>query len=299
MNQESNRGDNDMEQQITYMEKPRGSTGGKVFLILEMLVMILYKIIYFIATLIPDDAASSMPAVKVIFWIAVFVLMAGYIILIIGTSNRNSVGLLIAGFAIFMLLEWEPYITNFSSFTAFTHMFANTPVLDKAITFAFTFVWVCMIVLACIKKAPKPLCLIPGFIGIIASVLLMYEHLTNIALWSSLTSSNDAKEAVYTVFLRIAAIVYILIILFRPFWIFLVAHWMTHPTLKIPVRPTVQRVVPQPAQVYVPVQPQPYQGYQQVPQGQPVYQQPVYPQQPVQQPGYPQYGQPQQYPPQR
>ena len=55
-----------MEQQITYTEKPRGSVGGKVFLILEMIVMIFYKIIYFIATLIPDDAASSIPAVKVI-----------------------------------------------------------------------------------------------------------------------------------------------------------------------------------------------------------------------------------------
>jgi hypothetical protein len=289
-----------MEQQITYTEKPRGSVGGKVFLILEMIVMIFYKIIYFIATLIPDDAASSIPAVKVIFWIAFFVLMTGYIILMIGTSNRNSIGLLIAGFSIFLLIEWEPFITGFTSLSSFANMFSRTSVLDKAITLTFTFVWVCMIVLACIKKAPKPLCLIPGFAGIIASVLLMYTHLTNIAMWSSLTSNNDAKEAVYTVFLRIAAIVYILIILFRPFWIFLVAHWMTHPTIRVAVRPVVQRVVPQPAPIYVPVQSQPYQGYQQVPQAQPVY-----PQQPVQQPGYPQvpqqgypqYGQPQQFPP--
>ena len=64
-----------MEQQITFTERPRGSTGGKVFLILEMLVMILYKIIYFIAMLIPDDAASSIPMVKVIVWIVFFVIM--------------------------------------------------------------------------------------------------------------------------------------------------------------------------------------------------------------------------------
>ena len=162
-----------------------------------------------------------------------------------------------------------------------------------------------MIVLACIKKAPKPLCLIPGIIGVLASILLMYSQLMTISLWSSLSSTNDAKEAAYIVFLRIASIVYILIIVFRPFWIFLVAHWMTHPTVKVALRPSVQRVVSQPAQVYVPIQPQPYQGYQQAPQSQPVYQQPVYPQQPVQQgypqvprQGYPQYGQPQQFPPQ-
>ena len=90
-----------MEQQITYTEKPRGSVGGKVFLILEMIVMIFYKIIYFIATLIPDDAASSIPAVKVIFWIAFFVLMTGYIILMIGTSAAAAVGvasILVSGY---------------------------------------------------------------------------------------------------------------------------------------------------------------------------------------------------------
>ena len=82
----------------------------------------------------------------------------------------------------------------------------------------------------------------------------------------------------------------------------MVAHWLTHPTMKVAVRPAVQRV--QPAQVYVPVQ-----SYQPVPQG---YQQPVYQQVPQQgyqpvpqgyqqvpQQGYPQYGQPQQFPPQQ
>ena len=295
-----------MEQQITFTERPRGSTGGKVFLILEMLVMILYKIIYFIATLLPDDAASSIPTVKVIYWIVFFVIMTAYILLIIGTSNRNSIGLLIAGFSIFLLLEWEPYLSGFTSISSFAGIFSRTPVVDRIITFAFTFVWICMIVLACIKKAPKPLCLIPGIIGVLASILLMYSQLMTISLWSSLSSTNDAKEAAYIVFLRIASIVYILIIVFRPFWIFLVAHWMTHPTVKVALRPSVQRVVSQPAQVYVPIQPQPYQGYQQAPQSQPVYQQPVYPQQPVQQgypqvpqQGYPQYGQPQQFPPQQ
>ena len=285
-----------MEQQITFTERPRGSTGGKVFLILEMLVMILYKIIYFIATLIPDDAASSIPMVKVIFWIVFFVIMAAYILLIIGTSNRNSIGLLIAGFAVFLLLEWEPYLSGFTSVKSVASIFSRTPVVDRIITLTFTFVWICMIVLACIKKAPKPLCLIPGIIGILASILLMYSQLMTISLWSSLSSTNDAKEAAYIVFLRIASVVYILIILFRPFWIFLVAHWMTHPTIKVASRPVVQRVVAQPAQMYVPIQPQPYQGYQQ----------PVYPQQPVQQgypqvpqQGYPQYGQPQQFPPQQ
>ena len=285
-----------MEQQITFTERPRGSTGGKVFLILEMLVMILYKIIVFIAMLIPDDAASSIPMVKVIFWIVFFVIMTAYILIIIGTSNRNSIGLLIAGFAVFLLLEWETYLSGFTSVKSVASIFSRTPVVDRIITLTFTFVWICMIVLACIKKAPKPLCLIPGIIGILASILLMYSQLTAISLWSSLSTTNDAKEAAYIVFLRIASIIYILIILFRPFWIFLVAHWMTHPTIKVATRPAVQRVVPQSAQMYVPIQPQPYQGYQQ----------PVYPQQPVQQgypqvpqQGYPQYGQPQQFPPQQ
>lgn len=286
-----------MEQQVTYTEKPRGSTGGKVFLIFEMIAMIGVQLLNFVAMLFPTDAASNMPSVKVLFWIVFFIYLAGYILLLIGTSSRNSVGLLIAGFAIFMLLEWDSYIIYFSSFPAFIRRLTSMSVLNAIILYAFTFVWICLIVLTCIKKAPKPLCLIPGFVAIIASCLLMYVSLMNMSTWSSLSNYSEGKEVAYHLFTRIASIVNILVILFRPFWIFMVAHWLTHPTMKVAVRPAVQRV--QPAPVYVPVQP-----YQPVPQG---YQQPVYPQgyqqmpqgyQQVPQQGYPNYGQPQQFPPQ-
>ena len=285
-----------MEQQVTYTEKPRGSTGGKVFLIFEMIAMIGVQLLNFVAMLFPTDAASNMPSVKVLFWIVFFIYLAGYILLLIGTSSRNSVGLLIAGFAIFMLLEWDSYIIYFSSFPAFIRRLTSMSVLNAIILYAFTFVWICLIVLTCIKKAPKPLCLIPGFVAIIASCLLMYVSLMNMSTWSSLSNYSEGKEVAYHLFTRIASIVNILVILFRPFWIFMVAHWLTHPTMKVAVRPAVQRV--QPAPVYVPVQP-----YQPVPQG---YQQPVYPQgyqqvpqgyQQVPQQGYPGYGQPQQFPP--
>jgi len=287
-----------MEQQVTYTEKPRGSTGGKVFLIFEMIAMIGVQLLNFVAMLFPTDAASNMPSVKVLFWIVFFIYLAGYILLLIGTSSRNSVGLLIAGFAIFMLLEWDSYIIYFSSFPAFIRRLTSMSVLNAIILYAFTFVWICLIVLTCIKKAPKPLCLIPGFVAIIASCLLMYVSLMNMSTWSSLSNYSEGKEVAYHLFTRIASIVNILVILFRPFWIFMVAHWLTHPTMKVAVRPAVQRV--QPAPVYVPVQP-----YQPVPQG---YQQPVYPQgyqqmpqgyQQVPQQGYPNYGQPQQFPPQQ
>ncbi|MBO4680914.1 MAG: hypothetical protein J5623_03345 [Clostridiales bacterium] len=287
-----------MEQQVTYTEKPRGSTGGKVFLIFEMIAMIGVQLLNFVAMLFPTDAASNMPSVKVLFWIVFFIYLAGYILLLIGTSSRNSVGLLIAGFAIFMLLEWDSYIIYFSSFPAFIRRLTSMSVLNAIILYAFTFVWICLIVLTCIKKAPKPLCLIPGFVAIIASCLLMYVSLMNMSTWSSLSGYSEGKEVAYHLFTRIASIVNILVILFRPFWIFMVAHWLTHPTMKVAVRPAVQRV--QPAPVYVPVQP-----YQPVPQG---YQQPVYPQgyqqvpqgyQQVPQQGYPNYGQPQQFPPQQ
>jgi len=287
-----------MEQQVTYTEKPRGSTGGKVFLIFEMIAMIGVQLLNFVAMLFPTDAASNMPSVKVLFWIVFFIYLAGYILLLIGTSSRNSVGLLIAGFAIFMLLEWDSYIIYFSSFPAFIRRLTSMSVLNAIILYAFTFVWICLIVLTCIKKAPKPLCLIPGFVAVIASCLLMYVSLMNMSTWSSLSNYSEGKEVAYHLFTRIASIVNILVILFRPFWIFMVAHWLTHPTMKVAVRPAVQRV--QPAPVYVPVQP-----YQPVPQG---YQQPVYPQgyqqmpqgyQQVPQQGYPNYGQPQQFPPQQ
>ena len=289
-----------MEQQITYTEKPRGSTGGKVFLILEMIVMIGVQLLTFIAMLFPTDAASNIPSVKVLFWIVFFIYMAGYILLIIGTSKRTSVGLLIAGFAIFMLLEWDSYIINFSSFSAFLSRLSSMKAINAAILYSFTFVWISLIVLTCIKKAPKALCLIPGFVGIIASCLLLYVSLMNMSVWSSLSSYTEGKEFAYVLFNRIASIVNIFVIIFRPFWIFMVAHWLTHPTMKVAVRPVVQRV--QPAPVYVPIQPyQPVQQpvYQPVPQG---YQQPQpYQQgyQQVPQQGYPGYGQPQQFPPQQ
>ena len=144
-----------MEQQVTYTEKPRGSTGGKVFLIFEMIAMIGVQLLNFVAMLFPTDAASNMPSVKVLFWIVFFIYLAGYILLLIGTSSRNSVGLLIAGFAIFMLLEWDSYIIYFSSFPAFIRRLTSMSVLNAIILYAFTFVWICLIVLTCIKKAPS------------------------------------------------------------------------------------------------------------------------------------------------
>lgn len=286
-----------MEQQVTYTEKPRGSAGGKVFLILEMIVMIIVQILNFIASLFETGAASNMPSTKVVFWILVLINISGYILLLIGTSSRNSIGLLIAGFSIFLLLDWKSQILKLFGFAMLAGTTPDNKVLaimNVAILFAFTFVWICLIVLTCIKKAPKPLSLVPGFIGIIAACLLMYVSLMNLSTLPSLRSFSESNDVARMFFIKFAAIVDILVILFRPFWIFMVANWLTHPTMKVAVKPAVQRVPP--SQIYVPVQ-----AFQPVPQG---YQQPVYPQgyQPVQQvpqQGYPNYGQPQQFPPQQ
>lgn len=292
-----NKGGNNMEQQVNYTEKPRGSTGGKVFLILEMIVMIAVEILRFVASLFPTDAASSIPLTKVLFWVVFFAYLTGYILLIIATSNRNNIGLLITGFVIFMLLEWESFFTSFTNPEGFITKLIRLNFWSQTILYSFTFVWVSMIILACIKKAPKPLCLLPGLIAVAASVILLISRLTEMSLWSSLSTSMDGKEIAYIIFNRIASIVYILVILFRPFWIFMVAHWMTHPTIRVALRPVAPRVVSQPVQGYgVPIQP-----YQQIPQpqSQPVYQPVPQGYQQIPQQGYPQYGQPQQFPPQQ
>lgn len=286
-----------MEQQITFQERPRASVGGKVFLVLEMIALIFAKLSTFVSKLCLDDASSNIPSVMVIFWIVFFVYIAGYILLLIGTSSRNSIGVLIAGFVVFLLLEWEAFITNISSITSFAARLTSLSLLSSIVLYSFSFVWICLIVLTSIKKAPKALCLIPGLIGVAASCLQLYICLNDIAHWSSLSGINDGKEIAYIVFARISSIIWILIVLFRPFWIFMVAHWLTHPTKKIPVRQGFRPITPQPVQPYgMPVQqyqPAP-NGYQQVPS--PQYQQ-GYQQMPQQ--GYPQYGQPQQFPPQQ
>jgi len=279
-----------MEQQITFQERPRASVGGKVFLVLEMIALIFAKLITFVAKLCLKDASSNIPSVMVVFWIVFFVYIAGYILLLIGTSSRNSVGVLIAGFVVFLILEWESFITNISSFTSFAQRLTSISLLSSIVLYSFSFVWICLIVLTGIKKAPKPLCLIPGLIGVAASCLQLYICINDIAHWSSLSGINDGNEIAYIVFSRISSIIWILIVLYRPFWIFMVAHWLTHPTKKIPVRQGFRPITPQPygmpVQQYQPVP----NGYQQVPQ-------PQYQQMPQQ--GYPQYGQPQQFPPQQ
>lgn len=297
-----------MEQQVNYVDRPRSSTGGKVFLILEMFALIFMKIFAFIAMLFPTDAASNMPIVKVVFWIGFFAYLAGYILLIIGTSSRNFIGVLIAGFVLFMILEWEALFTSFTSMSSLMRSVASFSAIRQVILYSFTFVWISLIVLTCIKKAPKALCLIPGIIAILASVFLLYTKILEMTMWSSISKNTEGNEIAYLVFSRIASFIELFIILFRPFWIFMVAHWLTHPTYKVALRPVAPRVVNQPVQAYAPVpsyqpvqpgyqpvyqqvpQPQVYQpGYQPVPQG---YQQ-------VPQQGYPQYGQPQQFPPQQ
>ncbi|MBO4450367.1 MAG: hypothetical protein J5777_07250 [Clostridiales bacterium] len=288
-----------MEQQVTFTERPRSATGAKVFLILEMIALIAVELLRFVAKLFQTDAASNIPSVMVIFWVVFFVYIAGYILLLIGTTSRNNIGVLIAGFAIFMLLEWENYIINSGSFSGFINKLTNISIISMIILYAYTFVWICMIVLTCIKQAPKALFLVPGLIGVIAGCLLLYSTFMNMSMWSSLSSYSEGKEIANVLFNRIASIVNILVVIFRPFWIFMTARWLTHPTVKVAVRPVVPR--PQTAQVYVPVQ---VPVYQPVPQNQPVYQQPVYqPNQPgyqqVPQQGYPNYGQPQQFPPQQ
>ena len=286
-----------MEQQVIFQEKPRASIGGKVFLVLEMLFLIFSRLSSFVSKLCMDDAASNIPIVMVMFWIVFFVYIAAYILLLIGTTSRNSIGVLITGFVLFLLLEWESFITNFSNLASFAERLSRLSLLSSIVLYAFTFVWISLIILTCIKKAPKPLCLIPGIIGVLASILQLYLKLMEITMWSSLSGINDGKEIASIVFARIASIIWILVILFRPFWIFMVAHWLTHPTKKIPVRQGFRPITPQPVQPYgMPVQqyqPAP-NGYQQVPQ--PQYQQ-GYQQMPQQ--GYPQYGQPQQFPPQQ
>lgn len=285
------REDTSMEQQILYQERPRAAVGSKAFIILEMLALIFSRLATFVSRLFLDTAASSIPTVMVFFWIFFFLYIAAYILLLIGTSSRNNIGVLIAGFAAFLILEWESFISNFS-LSGFTEKLAGLPLLDSIVLYSFTFVWVFLIVLTCIKKAPKPLCLIPGLIGVGASLLQLYLHLMEIARWSSLSDLTDGKEVAYVFFERASSLIYILVILFRPFWIFMVSHWLTHPTKKIPVRQGFMPITPQPYGVPV----QPYQavpnGYQQMPQYQQGYQQ-------IPQQGYPQYGQPQQFPPQQ
>lgn len=293
-----------MEQQVNYIDKPRGSTGGKVFLILEMFALIFMKVFAFIAMLFPTDAASSMPIIKIIFWTGFFAYLAGYILLIIGTSNRNLIGVLIAGFVLFMILEWEALFTSLTSVSSLIRSISAFSVLRQVILYSYTFVWISLIVLTCIKKAPKPLCLIPGIIAIITSVLLLYTKIVEMTMWSSLSKNLESNEIAYLVFSRIASFIELFVILFRPFWVFMVAHWLTHPTYKVALRPVAPRIVNQPVQAYAPVP-----SYQPVQPGyQPVYQQVPQPQayqpvpqgyQQVPQQGYPQYGQPQQFPPQQ
>ena len=271
-----------MEQQIVFQERPRAMIGGKVFLVLEMIFLIFSKLSTFVSRLLLDDAASNIPSVMVMFWIVFFVYIAGYILLLIGTSSRNSIGVLITGFVIFLLLEWESFITNFSNIAAFTEKLSRMSLLNSIVLYAFTFVWVCLIVLTCIKKAPKALCLSPGLIGVAAGVLQLYLKLMEISMWSSLSGIDDGKEIAYYVFARIGQVIWIAVALFRPFWIFMTAHWLTHPTTKIPVRQGFRPITPQPVQPY----------------GAQPYQQNVY--QPVQQPYQPMqtpYQQPNQFPP--
>ena len=286
------KGEISMEPQVVFQERPRASVGGKVFLVLEMLALIFAKACTFISRLFLDDAASNMPSVNVMFWIVFFLYITGYILLLIGTSSRNSLGVLIAGFVVFLILEWETFITNFTSFAAFTERLTRLSAMNSIILFSFTFVWICLIVLTCVKKAPKPLCLIPGLIGVAASILQLYISLMSIFNWSSLGDIKDGKELAYIIFGRISSIIWLLVILFRPFWIFMVSHWLTHPTKKIPMRQGFRHITPQPygmpVQGYQPVP----NGYQQYPQYQQGYQQ-------IPQQGYPQYGQPQQFPPQQ
>ena len=122
-----------MEQQITFQERPRASVGGKVFLVLEMIALIFAKLSTFVSKLCLDDASSNIPSVMVIFWIVFFVYIAGYILLLIGTSSRNSIGVLIAGFVVFLLLEWEAFITNISSITSFAARLTSLSLLSSIV----------------------------------------------------------------------------------------------------------------------------------------------------------------------
>lgn len=286
-----------MEPQVVFQERPRASVGGKVFLVLEMLALIFARVCTFISKLFLDDAASNIPSVMVMFWIVFFIYITGYILLLIGTSSRNSIGVLIAGFVVFLILEWETFITNFTSFSAFTEKITRLSALNSIVLFSFTFVWISLIVLTCLKKAPKPLCLVPGIIGVIASILQLYLSLTAIINGPSLSGINNGKEIGYHLFGKVSSIIWIFVVLFRPFWIFMVSHWLTHPTKKVPMRQGYTPIVPQPVQQYG----APVQQYQPVPNGYQQYPQPQYQQgyQQIPQQGYPQYGQPQQFPPQQ
>ena len=276
-----------MEQQVTYQERPRASVGGKVFLVLEMIALIFEEICLFIAKLFPTDAQSSIPFLMVFFWIVFFFYLAAYILLLIGTSSRNNFGVLVAGFTVFLLLEWATMFSGISSFSSFTVRLSGLSILNSIVLFTFTFVWISLIVLSCIKKAPKALCLIPGLFGVFASILLFYIKLRDITLWETMSGMSDGREIAYTIFVRIAAIIHLFVALFRPFWIFMVAHWLTHPTVKVAVRQGFRPITPQPVQIYG-VQPQ-VPAYQQMPQmqNQPMYQN-------VPQQGYPTYQPPQQ-----
>ena len=151
-----------MSQQITYQERPVVSTGGKIFLILEMVFMILAQLATFFTYLFTKRYAMSMIKYTGVF----LVFLAAYILLLIGTSKRNNIGVQIAGLYLFLLLEWESYVLSFTSFQGAFRRFLSIPWnLNNVVIYIFTFVWISMIILACIKKAPKALCIIPGIIG--------------------------------------------------------------------------------------------------------------------------------------
>lgn len=278
--------------QVMYVEKPKKCAGGIVFLVLEMITMLLAELFSFISLSYATDVASNMTSSKVMFWIEFLVWFAGYIILIVGANRRNNIGVLIAGFLIFLIIETKSIITSTSNFSSLDSMLDDIPLLSILALFTSIFVWISLIILTCIKKAPKPLCLIPGFVGIVASLLKCGVIATQMSAWEKPADNAGSYAVANNVFAFIAMIFIFLIAIFRPFWVFMMSYWLTHPTGKVAVRAACNPVVPQaynmqPVQQYQPVYQQvPQPGYQQVPQ--PGYQQ-------VPQQGYP-YGQFQQPP---
>lgn len=270
--------------QVTYIEKPKSCAGGIVFLVLEMITMLLMEVCCLCSMFFVTDVTGNMTSTKVTFWIVFLVWFAGYIIMIVGANKRNTIGVLIAGFSIFLLLEWEEFISSFSSL-------GNTPAVNIISLSCSTFVWISLIILTCIKKAPKPLCLIPGFFGIIACFLKFYVIISHLDSLEKLSIDDGGTKLAFNVFSLTAEVLSLILTLWRPFWVFMISYWLTHPTRKVavpvayaPVAPQPYNLQPvQPVQQYQPVYPQaPQPGCQQYPQqgypyGQP--QQPPYPQQ--------------------
>ena len=225
-----------MEQQGNTREVPVVSTGSKTLLIMEMVFVTISQTLTLMYYISNFGSPRNYSVYLIKFGIVFLVYLGACILILIGLSKRSNIGVMIAGFSMLLLLEWDFYVLNFSSFESALSSFAEDAAEIRNIAlYIFALVWIWMIILTCVKKAPGPLCIIPGILGIIATFLIIveqYQQLSSLSNWFSFSYSRYNSE-VYV----LAYIASLLATIFRPIWVFLAAHWLTRPTVKVPVRP--------------------------------------------------------------